>query len=139
MRRWASHGHAGGLDRPPRWAAGAALAFVLLGAAALSAGVSAPRVAVLLALAPLAEESIFRAGLHETLLRHGQARWLANALTALAFGAAHVALRGDPAALAVALPALLIGAVYERTRRLWHCVALHAAMNAIWLAWGLAA
>lgn len=89
---------------------------------------------VLLIAAPVLEESLFRAGLHEALLRHGRAAWLANVLTAAAFGAAHVAVRGDAAAFAVALPALAIGLVYSRWRRLRWCVALHAAMNAVWLA-----
>lgn len=89
---------------------------------------------VLLLAAPLLEEAVFRAGLHEALLRHGRGLLLANGLTALAFGAAHVAARGDASAFAVALPALAIGLVYERTRRLRWCVLLHAAMNAVWLA-----
>jgi len=32
------------------------------------------------------------------------------------------------------LPALLIGAVYNRWRQLRWCVLLHAGMNAVWLA-----
>jgi membrane protease YdiL (CAAX protease family) len=120
-------------------AAGAALALVLLGTVAASAGVSLPRVGVLLVLAPLAEEVIFRAGLHETLLRHGAPRGGAVVLTAIVFGVVHALLHADPMALAVALPALLIGGVYQRTRRVWPCAVLHAAMNAVWLAWGLAA
>ena len=90
--------------------------------------------ALLLVLAPVLEELVFRAGLHESLLRRLCAPWVANALTALVFALAHVLVRGDPAAFAVALPALLIGIVYQRWRRLWPCVLLHAAMNAIWLA-----
>lgn len=89
---------------------------------------------VLLCAAPLLEEAVFRAGLHEALLRHGRGLLLANGLTALAFGTLHVVVRGDAAAFAVALPALAIGWTYGRWRRLRWCVALHAAMNAIWLA-----
>jgi membrane protease YdiL (CAAX protease family) len=96
-------------------------------------------VLVLLALAPLAEEVVFRAGLQETLLRRLRAPWGANAATALAFALAHALQRGEAAALLVALPALLIGMTYTRTRRLAPCVVLHAAMNAVWLVWGLAA
>ena len=70
-------------------------------------------------------------------LRSMRSPLLANSLTALAFGLAHVALRGDAAAFAVALPALAIGAVYERGRSLGVCVVLHAAMNALWLAWSV--
>lgn len=89
---------------------------------------------VLLVAAPLLEEAVFRAGVQEALLRRGRALLLANAVTALLFGAAHVAVRGEPAAFAVVLPALAIGWLYERTRRLRWCVLLHAAMNAAWLA-----
>lgn len=139
MKRLALRHDAPALGALPWGAAGAALALVLLGAAAASAGVSLPRIGVLLVLAPLAEEVIFRAGLHETLLRRGEPSWRAIVLTAIAFGVVHALLRADPMALAVALPALLIGAVYQHTRRVWPCAALHAAMNAVWLAWGLAA
>lgn len=113
----------------------------LVAAAALAGAVAGgvpPRVLVLLVLAPLVEEVVFRLGVQEGLWRRGLGAWQANALTALAFAAAHVAVRGDPGAIAVALPALVLGAVYGRTRRLAPCVALHAAMNAAWLAWGLA-
>ena len=97
------------------------------------------RVAMLLLLAPLLEETVFRAGLQEALLR----RWhalphLANAMTAVAFGLAHAAARNDATGFVVALPALLIGAVYQRTGRLRLCIALHAAMNASWLGWSMA-
>ncbi len=105
--------------------------------AALAAGgtlLGAPHAWLLLAVAPLLEEAAFRAGLHEALLRHAGGRRFANLATAFAFGAAHVGVRGDPWAFAVAVPALAIGLVYERRRRLRDCVALHAAMNAFWLA-----
>jgi hypothetical protein len=121
------------------WQLGVAAGLMLIGLAAMSAGVAPPRVVVLLVLAPLAEEAVFRAGLHETLLRRLGSPWTANAVTALAFALAHALVRGDPAAIGVMLPALLIGAVYGRTRRLWPCVVLHAVMNAAWLVWGLAA
>jgi membrane protease YdiL (CAAX protease family) len=90
--------------------------------------------ALLLVLAPLLEEVVFRAGLHENLLRRLRSPLVANALTALAFALAHVLVRGEAAAFAVALPALLIGLVYQRWRKIWPCVLLHAAMNAVWLA-----
>ena len=117
--------------------AATAAAGVLLVATALmagAAGVAAQRICMLFVLAPLVEEAILRAGLHEALLRRMDSPWAANALTALAFGLAHALARGDAAALGVALPAWLIGAVYQRSRRLRDCVALHAAMNAAWLA-----
>jgi membrane protease YdiL (CAAX protease family) len=107
---------------------------VLVVVAALSAGSPLPqRLWMLLLVAPLAEEAVFRAGLQEVLLRRWQAPLAANLWTALTFGLAHALVRADPGALAVAAPALLIGWVYGRTRRLRDCVALHAAMNALWL------
>lgn len=88
---------------------------------------------VLLLAAPVLEEAVFRAGLHEALLQHGAAAWAANMLTAAVFALAHMVLRQDAAAWVVMLPALAIGAVYIRWRRLRWCMALHAAMNAVWL------
>jgi hypothetical protein len=98
--------------------------------------------------APFVEEIVFRCGLQSWLIeRLGADRCprraaLANAATALAFAAAHLAVRPGVLAAATLLPALLLGAVYQRTRRVRHCVALHAAFNALWLvalATGLAA
>ena len=88
---------------------------------------------VLVVLAPLLEEALFRAGLHEWLLRNGTRPWTANVLTAAVFGGAHALVRADPLALAVALPALVLGRVYGQTRRVRWCVALHAVMNGLWL------
>ena len=126
-----------GLASQPR-AGPAALASVLAAAAllagAVAGGISLPRLLVLLVLAPLAEEAIFRCGLHESLLRRGLGASAACILTALAFALVHALVRGEPAALAVAMPAGCIGLVYGRTRQLRHAVALHAAMNAVWLA-----
>lgn len=127
----------GGADA--RQAPLAAAVFVaLVAAVALQAGLAPLRLAVLLALAPLAEEAVLRAGLHETLLRRAVAPWRANLVTALLFAALHTLLRADLAALVIVLPALLIGAVYGRTRRLRDAVVLHATLNALWLAAGLA-
>lgn len=92
---------------------------------------------LLLIAAPVLEELVFRAGLHEQLLRGGWRPGTANAATALAFAAAHLATRPGPAALATALPALAIGRLYGRRRRTAPCVAAHAACNALWI--GLAA
>lgn len=134
------------LAAPPRLAtAGAArlavlapaLALVATSACLVAAGAPFGRVAVLLVIAPLLEEAVFRAGLQEALLRQLRRPLAANLVTALVFGVAHAALRGEPAAFAVALPAVLIGAIYARTRRLAPCALLHAALNAAWLGWNL--
>jgi membrane protease YdiL (CAAX protease family) len=96
-----------------------------------------PRLLTLLLIAPVAEEIAFRVGLQEQLLRRLRAPAVANALTAFAFGLVHVLAQARVAAFAVALPALAIGAVYQRRRRLGECVALHASLNAIWIVWAL--
>ena len=112
-----------------------ALLAAMLGGASIAIGVPAWRALVLLVMAPVAEELVFRAGLHDGLLRISVAPWLANLLTALAFGAAHMLLLGINSQTAfVWLPALLIGAAYNRWRRLRICIALHMAMNALWIA-----
>jgi len=62
--------------------------------------------------------------------------WLANVLTAMLFALAHVVAQQRLQAWAVLLPALCMGWVYQRTGRLWLCVAVHAGMNAVWLLGG---
>ena len=104
----------------------------------MQAGAASPaRVVMLLGVAPLLEEVVFRAGLQEALERRLRAPWLANGLTAAGFGIVHAVWRADAAGLLVALPALFVGAVYARHHRLAPCVLLHAAMNAAWLGWNL--
>ncbi len=77
------------------------------------------------------EETLFRG----VLLRHIEAMarsWVALALTALLFGAAHLM---NPhaslfAALAIAIEAgVMLGAAYLLTRRLWLALGIHAAWN----------
>jgi membrane protease YdiL (CAAX protease family) len=112
--------------------AAALLAWVAAAAALEAAG--APRVWVLVLLAPVLEEAAFRAGLHEALLAWQWSPAAANGLTALTFAALHVGMQGSWQGALVAGPALLIGAAYNRWRRVRWCVLLHAAMNAAWLA-----
>ena len=88
-----------------------------------------------LGVAPVLEETVFRAGLQESLLRRGASGAVSVLLTAGLFAAAHALLRPGPWAWATAAPALLLGGVYLRGRRLWPCIALHALFNALW--WGL--
>lgn len=89
---------------------------------------------LLLVLAPVTEELVFRAGLLEGLLRRGWQTGTAVALSALVFAAAHLVTRTPGWALAIVLPGVLLGALYVRTRRVGPCIALHAAMNGVWLA-----
>jgi len=111
-----------------------ALLAAALAWASIAIGVPVWRALVLLLVAPVAEELVFRAGLHDYLLHKGASLWLANLLTALAFSAAHMLLLGvNPQTALVWFPALLIGAAYNRWRRLRLCIALHMAMNALWI------
>lgn len=115
-------------------AGGAVLVVVLsLGSAGGATSLSVWLLWVL--LVPLLEEAVFRVGLQDALLRQGLRPWLAISCTALCFMASHVLLRGAGwTSWAVVVPALLLGLVYDRSRQLRACVALHALMNAGWLA-----
>lgn len=86
--------------------------------------------------APVVEEVIFRLGLQQELLQRLQphSAWLANGLTALVFSVAHELSHSPVMALLTLLPAVFIGHVYQRSRRLAPCIALHAFFNVIWLA-----
>lgn len=87
-----------------------------------------------LLMAPVCEELFFRGVLHEALLR--AAAWrAANVAVALAFGALHAWSRDAWTGVAVVLPALCIGRLYERERRVVAAAALHASFNLAWLAW----
>lgn len=127
------------LDRwfaPPR-AHTVVLGLALLGITAASVGTGWQRMWLLLVLSPLVEECVFRAGMQEYLLTRLNSAFWAIVLTALAFGLLHAAVRADVSALVAIAPALLVGAVYARWRRLRWCVGLHAAMNGLWLCWSL--
>lgn len=106
----------------------------------LAASLTATTWAMLLVIAPVLEELVFRKGMHEVLLRRlagcrSSGVALANAATALSFALAHVALNPTWLSALTSLPALVIGVVYQRSRRLAPCVALHAVFNAVWLVW----
>ena len=113
-------------------------AAMLACAGVAAAALLPPAWCVLVVVAPWAEEAVFRAGVQESLVRRLSglivaAPLVANVLASLAFAAVHVAIRGQAAAWAVLLPALLIGAVYQQRRRIGACVALHAICNLSWL------
>lgn len=90
----------------------------------------------LLVVAPMIEEMFFRAVVQAGLRRRqgilGQPL-VAIVVTAIAFGAAHLAIAPGFHAVAVMLPALAIGWVYERSRSVSLCVLLHATCNLCWL------
>jgi membrane protease YdiL (CAAX protease family) len=92
---------------------------------------------VLLLLAPFVEETVFRAGMQEWLLRRPVTPWRANLIAACVFALAHVQLRGaSVAAVSVIGPALFVGWIYGRYRCLRLCIALHMLMNIVWLSCG---
>ncbi|MEN9628698.1 MAG: hypothetical protein RJA10_1925 [Pseudomonadota bacterium] len=120
----------------PRWHH-TTTALVVLTWSAVALGLDfagAPQVLLLVVLAPVLEEAAFRAGLQEWLLARRATPLAANLVVAVAFALLHLATQGRWEALLVAGPALLVGAAYNRWRRLRTCVLLHAAMNAAWLA-----
>lgn len=89
----------------------------------------------LLALLAVAEEVVFRGGLHSWLAaRPGLARHRlgvsgANALTSGVFSAAHLWSQTPLQALGVFPVSLLLGASLERSGRLWVPAALHVWFN----------
>lgn len=122
---------------PPlgRWPAGAAcLAQAGLLACGLLAGLEPRAALVNLLLAPWLEEYLLRAGLQETLRRHhlGSSPAARVLLCALVFAAAHFALRPDLRSAATAIPAVALGAAYERWRCIFPCVWLHGLFNLLW-------
>ena len=88
----------------------------------------------LLLIAPIAEETVFRLGLHNCLLDRFPTRWgalsLANAGVAVVFAALHALHQGSIGMLLTAAPALLLGWLWERSgRRLQVPIAAHAWFN----------
>ncbi|MFB7919287.1 lysostaphin resistance A-like protein [Streptomyces sp. NPDC056061] len=78
-----------------------------------------------LAVAPVAEEMLFR-GLLYPLLRKRLGTTVSVLVTTAVFGLVH----GNIVQFASALPlAVLLALVFERTRRLWPCVLLHLGFN----------
>ncbi|HYE39772.1 MAG TPA: CPBP family intramembrane glutamic endopeptidase, partial [Ramlibacter sp.] len=77
-------------------------------------------------LAPLTEEMLFRGLILRGFLAR-YPRWPAIVASAVLFGASHLNLYQFAAAL---LLGLLLGWLYERSRSLIPCIALHAAYNA---------
>jgi membrane protease YdiL (CAAX protease family) len=124
------------LAAPLPWSPPALISWLVFACAAIVAlqTASPARAVMLLAVAPWLEEAVFRAGLQERLLRSGRQPWRCIALTALAFAAAHMLVRQQWSAITFMLPAIALGAIYQRTRSVTACAAVHAAMNGLWLA-----
>lgn len=114
-------------------------AWAWLGAVALAWGgalawpVAAPWLLALV-LAPVLEEVVLRHGLQRRLRLRGWPAGACIAVCAALFALAHGLLRGPSLlAWATAVPALALGVLFERQRRLAPCVAGHALCNLIWL------
>jgi membrane protease YdiL (CAAX protease family) len=90
----------------------------------------------LLLVAPLLEEVVLRAGLHDAWLQRARSprdARLGLLVTTLAFGVAHALSRSAALGLAVMPAAAFIGWVYQQRRRLLDCIGLHAFLNLGWL------
>ncbi|NML43531.1 CPBP family intramembrane metalloprotease [Ramlibacter sp. G-1-2-2] len=84
-----------------------------------------PTVVAACVLAPVLEEMLFRGVLLRAFLQK-YPRWAAISYSALLFGAAHLNVYQFLFASALGL---LLGWLYERSRSLLPCIALHAAVN----------
>ena len=83
-------------------------------------------VLLVVVLAPVVEEMLFRGLLLRGFLAR-YPRWPAIAASALLFGASHLNIYQFAVGVLLGLP---LGWLYERTRSLIPCIALHAAYNA---------
>jgi membrane protease YdiL (CAAX protease family) len=90
-------------------------------------------------VAPWCEEMVFRWGLHDSLMRRigDRHRPWAALIVAIAFAMCHLATVQQPSdlprAAATFFPALWIGLIFERAKKLNPCVAWHAIFNFAWL------
>jgi len=84
-----------------------------------------PAIIAVCVLAPVFEEMLFRGILLRAFLNH-HPRWAAISYSALLFGVAHLNVYQFLLAFSLGL---LLGWLYERSRSLLPCIALHAAYN----------
>jgi membrane protease YdiL (CAAX protease family) len=81
-------------------------------------------------VAPVAEEFFFR-GYFFGALRNWRGVWPAAAITGLVFGAIHVGSAPVGFLVPLAFFGFLLCVIYDRTRSLYPCIALHAINNSI--------
>ncbi len=104
-----------------------------------SDGVDWRQVIVVVLIAPLLEEVVFRGG-----IQHWLSRWptlagramgisLANVCTSVLFSATHLINQSPLTAVAVFVPSLVFGWVFDRYARILPCVVLHGFYNAGYL------
>jgi membrane protease YdiL (CAAX protease family) len=92
-------------------------------------------------VAPWLEELFFRACLQESLLRrwadvgtaHARRQGMVNLGVALLFGCAHAVARDLWTGVAVVVPALGFGLLYQKSRRVAPVAVLHGLCNVPWL------
>ena len=101
---------------PAPWRPAAALRWSLWLGLVLIAWLLPPGVAVLLVVAPLLEELLFRGDIQEALLRRGVGSLAANMVATLALAVLHAVTRSWPLAVAVVVPSIVLGLVYQRNR-----------------------
>ncbi len=126
--RFAAYGLAGVCGPVGAWLA------LQIGIGLGATGCTPTALLTLLLIAPIAEETVFRLGLHNWLLTRLQTRWgalsLANVLVALLFAALHALHQDSIRMLLTAAPALLLGWLWERSgRRLQVPIVVHAWFN----------
>jgi uncharacterized protein len=82
---------------------------------------------------PLLEEYVFRAGLlHWLNMRFPALKgWRTNIFVSAIFAIAHLWTWPLLHGLAVFFPSLIFGWIWQRYQKLWLCVLVHAAFNAI--------
>ena len=129
-------------DRGYGLALAAALPAVALLAACTSLSLTlrwpgTPVLVMAVGVLPLLEEIVFRLGVHDALATRLPERVgalsRANLLTAACFALAHLLQHPPGWALATFVPALVFGALWERHRRLFVPVSVHAFYNLAYL------
>lgn len=90
--------------------------------------------ALVIGLAPLLEEVLYRGTFQETLRRLGLGPWPAIIGTSVFFAAMHITVAEPHAIASLVVLSIGFGWVYERTGRLTACITMHALFNAANLA-----
>ncbi|MEM9560331.1 MAG: CPBP family intramembrane glutamic endopeptidase [Planctomycetota bacterium] len=99
-------------------------------------------IAVVVLLAPLVEELIYRVFIQTAAMKLTKSPWFSIVFTALLFAGMHRAQGGgEPvpwhALLPIAMLGVCCGVAYERTRRVGVPIAMHACFNAVNIAFAL--
>lgn len=87
----------------------------------------------LLLWGPVVEELVFRAGLQKWLIRQRVHPHLANGMASTVFALMHYALSANPASLAVFIPSIALGWIYQKTNSLAWAIGLHVFFNLLFL------